>query len=70
MKIPSNQGIISVYGSQEDARKTEGILQDTKIVYNIDETEARTQVAEKQIKDKASSADQPKPVLLCDDIAD
>jgi hypothetical protein len=39
-------------------------------MYNIDETEARTQVAEKQIKDKASSTDQLKHVLLCDDIVD
>jgi hypoxanthine phosphoribosyltransferase len=39
-------------------------------VYNIDETEAWTQVAEKQIKDKASLTDQPKHVLLCDDIVD
>lgn len=30
MKIPSNQGIISVYGRQVAARKAEGILQETK----------------------------------------
>jgi hypothetical protein len=40
MKIPRNQGVISVYGSQEVARRAEGTLQEPKIVYNIDEAEA------------------------------
>jgi hypothetical protein len=39
MKIQSNQGVISVYGSQEAARRIEGNLQEPKIVYNIDELE-------------------------------
>ena len=41
MKIPSNQGVILVYGSQETARKAEGTLQEPKIVYNIDESKAQ-----------------------------
>jgi hypothetical protein len=36
MKIPSNQGVILVYGSQEATRRVEGTLQEPKIVYNID----------------------------------
>jgi hypothetical protein len=36
MKIPNNQGIISVYGSQQPARRAKGTLQEHKIVYNID----------------------------------
>jgi hypothetical protein len=41
MKIPSNQGIILVNGSQEAARRVEGTLQEPKIVYNIDEAEVQ-----------------------------
>jgi hypothetical protein len=40
MKIPSNQGVISVYGSQEAARRPEGTLQEPRIVHNIDKAEA------------------------------
>jgi hypothetical protein len=57
MKIPSNQGVISVYGSQEAARRAEGTLQELRIVYNIDEAKAQTQESKKQVKEKASSAD-------------
>jgi hypothetical protein len=32
MKIPNNQGVISVYGSQEAGRRAEGTLQEPKIV--------------------------------------
>jgi hypothetical protein len=39
MKILSNQGVILVYGNQEAARRAKGILQEPKIVYNIDEAE-------------------------------
>jgi hypothetical protein len=69
MKIPSNQGVISVYGSQEAARREEGTQQEPKIVYNIDEAEVQVQESENLVKEKASSTDQPKPVLLCDDVA-
>jgi hypothetical protein len=70
MKISSNQGVISVYGSQETAEKAEVTLQEPKIVYNIDEVEAQIHDSEKSVKEKASSADQPKLVLLCDDVAE
>jgi hypothetical protein len=70
MKIPSNQGVISVYGSQEAARRAEGTLQETKIVCNIDETEGQIRDSKKPVKEKASSADQPKPILLYDDVAE
>jgi hypothetical protein len=70
MKIPSNQGVISVYGSQEAARRAEGILQGPKIIYNIDEVEAQTQESEKQVKEKAYSVDEPKLVLLYEDVKD
>jgi hypothetical protein len=66
MKIHSNQGVISVYGSQEEARRAEG----SRIVYNVDEAEAQAQEFENQVKEKESSADQPKPVHLCEDVAD
>jgi hypothetical protein len=69
MKIPRNQGVISVYGSQEAAGRAEGTLQEPKIVYNIDEAEAQVQEFEKKVKEKASSVDQPKPVLLYEDVA-
>jgi hypothetical protein len=57
MKIPSYQGVLSVYGSQEAARRAEGTLQELRIVYNIDEAKAQTQESKKQVKEKASSAD-------------
>jgi hypothetical protein len=36
MKIPCNQGIISIYGSQEDARMAKGTLQESKVIHKID----------------------------------
>jgi hypothetical protein len=44
MKIPNNQGVISVYGSQEAARRAEGTLQEPKIVHNIDEAKAQSNI--------------------------
>jgi hypothetical protein len=52
MKIPNNQRVISVYGSQEAARRAEGALQEPKIVDNIDEDEGRIQDSEKLVKEK------------------
>jgi hypothetical protein len=69
MKILSNQGVILVYGNQEAARRAKGILQEPKIVYNIDKAETWAQETEKQVKEKASSADQPIPNLLSEDVA-
>ena len=43
MKISNNQRVISVYGSQEVARRAEGTPQEPKIFYNIDEVEAQAQ---------------------------
>jgi hypothetical protein len=40
MKIPSNQGVILVYGSQEAARRDEGTVQEPKIVYNLDKAKS------------------------------
>jgi hypothetical protein len=40
MKIPSDQGSIAVYGSQEAARRAEGNWTDSKAIHNIDEAEA------------------------------
>jgi hypothetical protein len=37
MKIPSNQGPISVNGSQEAARRVEGSWIDSKSIHNIEE---------------------------------
>jgi hypothetical protein len=68
MKIPSEQGPIAVHGSQEAARKAEGRWTDSKAIHNIDEAEAYQQYKHK--REKAASADQPKPMLLCEDIAD
>jgi hypothetical protein len=68
MKIPSNQGVTSVYYSLEAARRAEGTLQEPKIVYNIDEVEVQIQESENPVKEKASSTDQLKSVLLCDDV--
>jgi hypothetical protein len=68
MKIPSDQGPIAVHGSQEAARRAEGNWIDSKAIHNIDEAEAHQQYKHKT--DKAASADQPKPMLLCEDIAE
>jgi hypothetical protein len=46
MKIPCNQGLILVYGSQEAARRVEGTLQEPKIVYKIDEAKAQIKNSE------------------------
>jgi hypothetical protein len=70
MKIPTNQGVISIYGSQEAATRVEGTMQEPKIVYNIDKLKHRSRHQRKQVKEKASSADQPKLVLLCEDVLD
>jgi hypothetical protein len=59
-----------MYGSQEATRRIEETLDEPKIVYNIDEAEARAQESEKQIKEKASLVDQPKTILLFEDVAD
>jgi hypothetical protein len=68
MKIPSEQGPIVVHGSQEAARKAEGNWTDSKAIHNIDGTEACEQY--KYRREKAASADQLKPMLLCEDIAE
>jgi hypothetical protein len=68
MKIPSEQGPIVVHGSQEAARKAEGNWTDTRAINNIDGAEACEQYRYK--REKAASADQPKPMLLCEDIAE
>jgi hypothetical protein len=67
MNIPSDQGPIAVHGSQEATRRVEGNWIDSKAIHNIDEAEAHQQYKHK--RDKATSADQPKPMLLCEDIA-
>jgi hypothetical protein len=67
MKIPSDQGLIAVHGSQEAARRAEGNWTDSKAIHNIDGDEAHQQYKHK--RDKAALADQPKPMLLCEDIA-
>jgi hypothetical protein len=68
MKIPSNQGPIIVHGSQEAARRDEGNWTDSRAIHNIDEVEAHQQ--HKYIGDKAALVDQPKSMLLCEDIAE
>jgi hypothetical protein len=68
MKIPSEQGSITVHGSQEVARRAEGSWTDSKAIHNIDEAEAHQQYKHK--REKASLANQPKPMLLCEDIAE
>jgi hypothetical protein len=68
MKIPSEQGPIVVHGSQEAARRAEGIWTDSKAIHNIDEAEAYQQYKHK--REKTASADQPKLMLLCEDIAE
>jgi hypothetical protein len=66
IKIPSEQGPIAVHGSQEAARRAEGSWTDSKAIHNIDEAEAYQQY--KHQREKAASADQPKTMLLCEDI--
>jgi hypothetical protein len=68
MKIPSEQGPISVHGSQEAARRAKGSWMDSKAIHNIDEVEAYQQYKHK--REKAASADQLKPMLLYEDIAE
>jgi hypothetical protein len=68
MKIPSEQGLIAVYGSQEAAWRAEGSWIDSKAIHNIDEVKAYQQYKHK--REKVASADQPKSMLLCEDIAD
>jgi hypothetical protein len=68
MKIPSDQGPIAMYGSQEAARRVEGNLIDSKAIHNKDEAEAHQQY--KQKRDKAISVDHSKPMLMCEDIAE
>jgi hypothetical protein len=68
MKKPSEQGPIAVHGSQEATRRAEGSWTDSKAIHNIDGAEACQQYKHK--REKAASADQPKPMLLCEDIAD
>jgi hypothetical protein len=67
MKIPLEQGPIAVHGSQEAARRAKGSWTDSKAIHNIDEAEAHQQYKHK--RERAASADQPKPMLLCEDIA-
>jgi hypothetical protein len=67
-KIPSDQGLIVVHGSQEAARRAEGNWTDSKAIHNIDEAEAHQQYKHKI--DKATLVDQPKPMLLCEDIVE
>jgi hypothetical protein len=68
MKIPSEQGPIVVHGSQEATRRAEGSWTDSKAIHNIDEAKAHRQYKHK--REKAASADQPKPMLLCEDIVE
>jgi hypothetical protein len=68
MKIPSDQGPIVVHGSQEASRRAKGNWIDSKVIHNIDEAKAHQQYKHK--RDKATSADQPKSMRLCEDIAE
>jgi hypothetical protein len=68
MKIPSEQGPISIHGSQEATKRAEGSWTQSKAIHNIDEAEACQQYKHKS--EKAASADQLKSMLLCEDIAD
>jgi hypothetical protein len=68
MKIPLDQGHIGVHGSQEVARRAEGNWMDSRAIHNIDEAKAHQH--HKYIRDKTASADQPKSMLLCEDIAE
>jgi hypothetical protein len=68
MKMSSEQGPIAVHGSQEAARRAEGSWTDSKAIHNIDRAKACQPYKHK--REKAALADQPKPTLLCEDIAD
>jgi hypothetical protein len=68
MKIPSDQGPITVHGSQDAARKAEGSWTDLKAIHNIDEAKSHQQYKHK--REKTALAGQPKPMLLCEDIAE
>jgi hypothetical protein len=68
MKISLEQGPIVVHRSQEAARRVKGSWTESKAIHNIDGAEACQQYKHK--REKAASADQPKPMLLCEDIAD
>jgi hypothetical protein len=68
MKIPSKQGPIAIHGSQEATRKAKGNWTDSKAIHNIDGAEACEQY--KYRREKVALADQPKPMLLCEDIAE
>jgi hypothetical protein len=68
MKIPSKQGPIDVHGSQEATKRAKGSWIDLKAIHNIDEAEAYKQYKHKI--EKAASADQTMPMLLCEDIAE
>jgi hypothetical protein len=70
MKIPSEQGPIAIHGSQEAARKAEGNWIDSKAIHNIDGAEAEACEQYKYRREKAASADHPKAMLLCEDIAE
>jgi hypothetical protein len=67
MKIPSEQVPITIHGSQEAARRAEGSWTDSKAIHNIDGAKACQQYKHK--REMAASVDQPKPMLLCEDIA-
>jgi hypothetical protein len=68
MKILSDQGPIAVHGSQEAAKRAKGNWTDLKAIHNIYDAKAHQQYKHK--RDKAASVDQPKPMLLCEDIAE
>jgi hypothetical protein len=68
MKIPSKQGLIAIHGSQEAARRAKGSWTDSKAIHNIDEAKVYQQYKHK--REKAASTNQPKPMLLCEDIAE
>jgi hypothetical protein len=68
LQIPLEQGPIAIHGSQEAARKAEGNWTDSKAIHNIDGTEACEHYTYR--REKAASTDQPKPMLLCEDITE
>jgi hypothetical protein len=41
MNIPSNQGLISIYGNQEIVRRAKGSWTDSKAIHNINEVGAQ-----------------------------
>jgi hypothetical protein len=57
-----------VHGSQEAARRAKGNWTNSRAIHHIDEAEAHQQ--HMYIRDKVASADQPKSMLLCEDIAE